>query len=220
MKKKKKNMVQVDRTTQFAVLGLGKFGRSIAKTLFDNGLNVLCCDRDEHLVQEAVAYSTHAYAADISEKAALEKIGIGNFDVVIIAFSQDFEAAAITATIVKEMGVGYILAKANGRRQKQILETIGVNRVVLPEKEMGERIAYAFITNDLMDYIHRSDKYDIIEMKPLPHWLGKSLQRLRLRQTEGVNIIAIIRDGEVMAVLDAQTELLADDNLIVLKSRI
>lgn len=220
MKKKKKTIVQVDRSTQFAVLGLGKFGRSVAKTLFDNGLNVLCCDRDEHLVQEAAAYSTHAYAADISEKAALEKIGIGNFDVVIIAFSQDFEAAAITATIVKEMGVGYILAKANGRRQKQILETIGVNRVVLPEKEMGERIAYAFITNDLMDYIHRSDKYDIIEMKPLPHWLGKSLQRLRLRQTEGVNIIAIIRDGEVMAVLDAQTELLTDDNLIVLKSRI
>lgn len=82
---------------------------------------------------------------------------------------------------------------------------------------MGERIAYGFITNDLMEYIHRSDKYDIIEMKPHPQWIGKSLQKLRLRQTEGINIIAIIRDDEVMAELDAQTELLAEDNLIVLK---
>lgn len=220
MKKRKIIKVRVDKNTQFAVLGLGKFGRSIAKTLYDNGLNVLCCDINEHTVQEVSSYTTHAYLADASEKTALEKIGIGNFDVVIIAFSTDFEAAAITATIVKEMGVRYILAKANGPRQKQILESIGVDRVVLPEKEMGERIAYGFITNDLMEYIHRSDKYDIIEMKPHPQWIGKSLQKLRLRQTEGINIIAIIRDDEVMAVLDAQTELLAEDNLIVLKSRI
>lgn len=220
MKKRKITKIHVTNSTQFAVLGLGKFGRSIAKTLYDNGLNVLCCDMDERVVQDASAYTTHAYLADVSEKTALEKIGIGNFDVVIIAFSADFEAAAITATIAKEMGVRYILAKANGLRQKQILESIGVDRVVLPEKETGERIAYGFITNDLMEHIHRSDKYDIIEMKPYPHWVGKSLQKLRLRQTEGINIIAIIRDEEVMAVLDAQTELLADDNLIVLKSRI
>ncbi|WRS26207.1 TrkA family potassium uptake protein [Oscillospiraceae bacterium MB08-C2-2] len=219
MKDQLLNSIQVSPHTQFAVLGLGKFGRSITKTLYENGLNVLCCDLDEHKVQDAAGYSTHAFQADVSEKAALEKIGIGNFDVVIIAFSSDFEAAAITATIVKEMGVGFILAKANGLRQKQILESIGVDRVVLPEKEMGERIAYGFITNDLLDYIHRSDKYDIIEMKPLPKWIGISLQKLRLRQTEGINIIAIIRDNDVMAVLDAQTELFTTDNLIVLKSR-
>ena len=215
-----RNKIQITNGTQFAVLGLGKFGKSIAKTLFDNGFSVLCCDSDERAVQEAAAYSTHTYLADASDKAALIKIGIENFDVVIISFSADFEAAAITATILKEMKVRYILAKANGLRQKQILESIGVDRVVLPEKETGERIAYGFITNDLMDYIHRSDKYDIIEMKPLPQWAGKSLQKLRLRQTEGINIIAIIRGEEVMAVLDANTELLAEDNLIVLKSRI
>ena len=220
MKKRRTTRIQANKNTQFAVLGLGKFGRSIAKTLYDNGLNVLCCDIDEHSVQEVSPYTTHAYQADASEKVALEKMGIGNFDVVIIAFSADFEAAAITATIVKEMGVHYILAKANGPRQKQILESIGVDRVVLPEKEMGERIAYGFITNDLMEYIHRSDKYDILEIKPHPQWIGKSLQKLRLRQTEGINIIAIIRNEEVMAVLDAQTELLEEDNLIVLKSRI
>lgn len=218
MRKRILSPVRVDKNTQFAILGLGKFGRSIARVLYENGFNVLCCDVDEHLVQEATAYSTHAYVADASDKNALEKIGIGNFDVVIIAMSEDFEASAITATIVKEMGVPFIMSKANGLRQKQILESIGVDRVVLPEKEIGERIAYGFITNDLMEHIYHSDKYDIIDMKPMPSWVGKSLQKLRLRQTEGINILAIVRNDELMAVLDAQTELMADDSLIVLRS--
>jgi trk system potassium uptake protein TrkA len=219
MKKEKRKKINVNKDTQFAVLGLGKFGRSIVKILYDNGLNVLCCDIDEHIVQEIAPFATHAYQADVSEKAVLEKLGIRNFDVVIIAFGADFEAGAITATILKEMDVRYILAKASGSRQKQILESIGVDRVVLPEEEMGERIAYNFITNDLMEHIHRSGKYDIIEMKPYPQWIGKSLQNLRLRQTEGINIIAIIRDEEVIAMLDGETELLAEDKLIILKPK-
>lgn len=219
MKKVMTTKIHVDKNTQFAVLGLGKFGCSVVKTLYDNGLNVLCCDIDGHIVQEMAPFATHAYQADVSEKATLEKLGISNFDVVIIAFSTDFEAEAITATILKEMGVRYILAKTSGFRQKQILESIGVDRVILPEVEMGERIAYSFITNDLMEHIHRSGKYNILEMKPYPEWIGKKLQNLRLRQTEGINIITIIRNEEVMAMLDGETELLEDDNLVVLKHR-
>lgn len=209
---------RIDKRTQFAVLGLGKFGRSVAATLYENGHDVFCCDINENVVREFSEYATHIIQADASDKAVLEKIGLGNFDVVIISFS-DFEAAVITAMIAKEMKVPYIMTKANGLRQKEILETIGVNRVILPEKEMGEKIAYEFITNDLLGYIHRSDKYDIIEMKPQPAWVGKSLQKLRLRQTESMNIIAIIRGTEVMAIIDPQLELDENDNLIVLRSR-
>ena len=138
---------------------------------------------------------------------------------MIIAFTNDFEAEAVTAIILKEMGVRHIVAKASGERQKQIFEAIGVDRVVLPEEEMGERVAYSFITNDLLANIHRSGKYNIIEMKPQPEWVGKDLQSLKLRQTEGFNIIAIIREGEVMAMLDGETVLLAEDSLITLKPR-
>ena len=211
--------INVSRDTQFAILGLGKFGRSIAATLYENGFNVLCCDLRENIVHEAADFATHIVQADASDKAVLEKLGISNFDVVVISFSADFEAAAVTATILKEMNVPFIVAKANGIRQKQILESIGVDRVVLPEREMGERIAYGLITNDLMESIHRSDRYDIIEMKPLPEWIGKTLAKLRLRQTEMMNILMIIRNGEVLAALDAQTVLEKDDDLIVLKSR-
>ncbi|MDF2872857.1 MAG: TrkA family potassium uptake protein [Anaerocolumna sp.] len=210
---------RISHNTQFAVLGLSKFGKGLTHALTDNGYHVLCCDIDEQTVQENLHIATHIIQADASDKAVLEKIGISNFDVVIIAFGRDFESAAVTATILKELKVNYIIVKANGVRQKQIFESIGVDRVILPEKEMGERVAYSLITNDLMDSIHRSDKYDIIEMKPLPEWEGKSLDKLRLRQTESINVIAIIRENEVMAVLDAKTVLLPKDDLIVLKSR-
>lgn len=211
------NKMKFDKNTQFAVLGLGKFGRSITSTLYKNGMQVLCCDVNPALVQEAAEYSTCAIEADSSDPASLAKIGLGNFDVVIVAFS-DFEASVITCMTAKEMGVPFIMAKANGLRQKKIMENIGVNRVVLPELEMGERIAYQFITNDPMEYIHRSEDYEIIEMHPKNSWIGKTLQKLALRQAEGINILAIIRDGKVTAVLGPQTEILENDSLIVLKT--
>ncbi len=210
---------KVDKHTQFAILGLGKFGRSMAETLYENGHDVFCCDINETIVNEVAEYTTHVIQADAADKYVLERIGLKNFDAVIIAFSNDFEASVITAMIAKEMNVPYIIAKANGIRQQQILETIGVNRVILPEKEMGEKVAYELITNDLLGYIHRSERFDIIEMKPQPDWVGKSLSKLRLRQTESINIIAIIRGSEVIAVIDPQVELEEDDSLIVLRSR-
>ncbi len=211
--------ITVDKDTQFAVLGLGKFGLGIASSLYDNGYTVLGCDLKESVVQAASECTTHTLQADAADKATLERIGIRNFDVVIIAFSFDFEAAAVTATILKELQIPYILAKANGARQKQILESIGVDRVILPEKEMGEWVAYNLITNDIQELIYRSEKYDIVEMKPRGAWVGKTLSRLRLRQTESLNIIAIVRSNELVAMLDGNTELREDDLLIALAFR-
>jgi trk system potassium uptake protein len=211
--------INISKDTQFAILGLSKFGVAMAATLYENGYNVLCCDISENAMHDAADYATHIVQADASDKAVLVKLGITNFDVVVIAFGEDFEAAAVTATILKELKVPYIVAKANGLRQKQIFESIGVDHVILPEREMGERFAYSLITNDFMESIHRSDRYDIIEMKPLPEWVGKSLASLRLRQLERLNVLIIIRNGELLGELDAQTVLHADDDLIALKSR-
>ncbi len=190
--------INISKDTQFAILGLSKFGRAMAATLYENGYNVLCCDIRENPVHEAAEYATHIVQADASDKAVLVKLGISNFDVVVIAFGEDFEAAAVTATILKELKVTYVVAKANGLRQKQIFESIGVDHVILPEREMGERFAYSLITNDFMESIHRSDRYDIIEMKPLPEWIGKTLASLRLRQVERLNVLIIIRNGKLL----------------------
>lgn len=211
--------IKIGKDTQFAILGMSKFGRAMAETLYENGYTVLCCDEQESAVHEAAEYATHVVQADASDKAVLLKLGISNFDVVIIAFGEDFEAAAVTATILKELKVPYIIAKANGLRQKLILESIGVDHVILPEREMGERFAYSLITNDFLESIHRSDRYDIIETKPQPEWVGKSLGSLRLRQTERLNVLLIIRDGVLLEEVDAHTVLQANDDLISLISR-
>ena len=211
--------IKIGKDTQFAILGMSKFGRAMAATLFENGYNVLCCDESESAVHEAAEYATHVVQADASDKAVLLKLGITNFDVVIIAFGEDFEAAAVTATILKELKVPYIISKANGLRQKMILESIGVDHVILPEREMGERFAYSLITNDFLESIHSSDRYDIIETKPQPEWVGKSLGSLRLRQTERLNVLLIIRNGELLDDLGSQTVLHEDDDLITLKSK-
>ncbi|MDD2214219.1 MAG: TrkA family potassium uptake protein [Oscillospiraceae bacterium] len=211
--------INVNRQTQFAVLGLGKFGRSVAETLFANGYTVLACDQDENLVREAVSFTTHVVRADASDKAVLDRLGIQAFDVVIIAFSSDFEASCETVLILKELGVRYVIAKANGSRQKFILTSIGTDRVVMPEFEMGEQLAYGLVSNGLMAAVHRSDAYDIIETKVLPEWIGQSLVKLKLRQREGMNILAVIRGGAVLANLSPDTQLLQDDELVVLKSR-
>ena len=211
--------IKINKDTQFAILGLSKFGRSMAETLYENGYSVLCCDESESAVHEAADYATHVVQADASDKAVLMKLGITNFDVVVIAFGEDFEAAAVTATILKELNVPYIIAKANGLRQKLIFESIGVDSVILPEREMGKRYAYSLITNDFLESIHHSDLYDIIEIKPQPEWVGKSLGSLRLRQTEQLNVLIIIREGILLDEVDAHTVLKANDDLIALKSK-
>lgn len=208
---------RVTKETQFAVLGLGKFGRSIAHVLSENNFNVLCCDKDPQAIHEVAQYATHVIEVDLTDESALEALGLGNFDVVIVAFSEDFEAAVIATMIAKEKNVPFVLVKANGLRQKKILENAGADRVVLPERDFGERIAYHLITNDPMEYIHRSDTFDIIEMRPKPQWVGKSLSKLNLRKNEGVNVLAIIRGERAIAVLDPQMEIGDDDSLIVLK---
>jgi trk system potassium uptake protein TrkA len=124
--------------THFAVLGLGRFGMSIVQTLAaETDANVLACDNNEAKLQQATEYATHVVQVDITDEHALNKLGLGNFDVVILAIGEDFEASLTAAMIAKEHGVKHIIVKAKNNRQKIILKSIGVNEVILPEHEMG-----------------------------------------------------------------------------------
>ncbi len=121
---------------QFIVLGLGKFGRSIVSTLVDAGMDVLAVDRDADVVQEISKIATHAVKADVRDLNALNALGLNNFDVVIVGMSSDTEASLISVMVAKEKGCKFVLAKASNKIQKDILEKVGADRVVFPEKEM------------------------------------------------------------------------------------
>lgn len=183
---------------QFIVLGLGKFGKSIVSTLVDAGMDVLAVDKDADVVQEVAKIATHTVKADIRDLNALNALGLNNFDVVIVAISSDTEASLISVMVAKEKGCKFVLAKATTKIQKDILEKVGADRVVFPEKEMGEKIARSLIDSSIIDYINLSDKFSIAEVAPLKKWIGLTLIESDIRNKFDLNIVAIKRVSKIV----------------------
>lgn len=201
---------------QFLVLGLGRFGQSIVKTLINNGQEVLACDIDKEKVQDAANYATHVLQLDLHDETSIDSVGIGNFDVVIICMSNSVEATALAILTAKERGVAQVIVKANSIKQKAIFERIGADRVVLPEKEMGERIATNLISSNVIDLINLSEEYAIAEIQPQTSWVGLSIIKAGIRRVNGLNIVAIKRQEKLMVTLNAEEIIKADDILVVI----
>ena len=182
---------------QYVVIGLGRFGSSIATTLYSLGNDVLVIDKNEDLVEDIADKVTHAVQADATDENTLKSLGIRNFDVAIISIGGDIQSSVMATLIVKELGVKYIIAKGNGDLHAKVLYKIGADRVVLPEKDMGVRVAHNMVSSNILDYIELSSDYSIIEIKALKEWEGKNLKDLNLRKKYGINVIAIKNKGKV-----------------------
>lgn len=133
-------MAKKYKNKNFAILGLGRFGMSIIETLSQYDVNILACDHDEARVSLATEYATHVIQGDLSDEKTLIKIGLNDFDVVVLAMGESFETSLIATMIAKEQGARYIIVKARNQRQEKILKNNGANKVVLPEYEMGYNI--------------------------------------------------------------------------------
>lgn len=182
---------------QYVVIGLGRFGSSIATTLYSLGNDVLVIDKNEDLVEDIADKVTHAVQADATDENTLKSLGIRNFDVAIISIGGDIQSSVMATLIVKELGVKYIIAKGNGELHAKVLYKIGADRVVLPEKDMGVRVSHNMVSSNILDYIELSSDYSIIEIKALKEWEGKNLKDLNLRKKYGINVIAIKNKGKV-----------------------
>lgn len=181
----------------FAVLGLGRFGASVARNLAAAGFEVLAVDQDEHLVQAIAGEVTHAVQADLTDEAALANLGLRNFDVVVVGIGSNIQASILATLMLKEMGVPYIVAKATSDHHARVLEKVGADRVVSPEKEMGERVANALSTANLVDYIAFAPGFSIVEVLSPEESHGKSLKELNWGAKLGVNVVAIRRGDQV-----------------------
>ncbi len=206
---------EMSKTKQFAVLGLGRFGSSIVKTLSENGFNVLACDADADIVQEVSRFATYVVQADVTDENAMKKLGLGNFDVVIVAIGTNLESSVMATLIAKEQGAKYVLSKARDNKQKNILEKVGADRVVLPEWEMGARVATSLITTNVIDYINLSEQFTIAEIEPLDEWAGLSIQKANIRAQAGLNVVAIRRGKRVMVSLNPNEVIEETDILVV-----
>lgn len=176
---------------QFVILGLGRFGSSIATTVYNLGHDVLVIDNDEERIQDIAENVTHAVQMDATDEKALKTLGIRNFDVAVVTIGSNIQSSVMVTLLVKELGVKYIIAKANTDLHAKVLYKIGANRVILPERDMGIRVAHNLVSSNILDYIELSPEYSMIEIKVVDEWINKAIKDLRIREKYGINIVAI-----------------------------
>ncbi|MVX65366.1 potassium channel family protein [Clostridium chromiireducens] len=182
---------------QFITIGLGRFGASIAKTIYSLGQDVLVIDISEDKIQEIVDNVTHAVQMDATDENALKCLGVSNFDVAIVTIGSNIQASTMVTLLVKEMGVKYIVAKATSDLHAKILYKIGADKVILPEQDMGIRVAHNLVSSNILDHIELSSDYGMIELEPPYEWINKSLRDIKIRGKYGINIVAIKGDKNV-----------------------
>lgn len=200
----------------FAVIGLGRFGGSICRELSMEGMEVLAIDNDEDKVNEYKNIASHAVIADSTDEVSLKELGIKNIDHVIVAIGDNIQASILTTVILTDLGIKKITVKAQNDYHEKILNKIGADHVVHPERDMGKRIAHNIISNNILDYLELSDDHSIVEVKAGNKMVGKTLIDLDIRANYGCNVVAIKQGKEINVSPSAEDVLKEGDVLIVI----
>lgn len=199
-----------------AVIGLGKFGYSLAVAYAEEGGSVLAIDTDEEKIQEIADVVTYAARADVADPEVVKNLGLENVDIAVIAITNNMEAAVMATILSKELGVPEVIAKANNEIHAKVLTKVGADRVIFPEKDMGIKLAKNISLSKFTDIIDLKDDFSIIETKVPKNWVGKNLSELNPRKKYGFNVIAM-RDGERLLVnLDPLEPFRQDTSIIVI----
>lgn len=176
---------------QFAVIGLGRFGFSVAKTLTKYGSEVIAIDRDEERVRKVAEFVSYAVQLDAMDEKALRSVGVQNVDTAIVSIGERTEASILVVMILKEMGIKNIIAKAATTLHGKVLENLGVHRIIYPERDMAVRVAHSLIRPSIVEQLELSEEYSIVELPTPTHLIGKTLKDSQLRGKYRVNLIAI-----------------------------
>ena len=200
----------------YAVFGLGRYGRAVAKELVDNGMEVIAVDEDQNIVNDAAAYLPICRCADVTDAEVISRLGISEIDTVIICMANHLEASVMAVTLCKETGVKKVIAKCANEMQQKILLRVGADEVVFPENESGIRLAKNLLSSGFIDMISLSDDVSMIEIDIKDEWVGKNLIELNLRKKYGFNIVAIKTGDHVNVSINPEQALEADTTLIVI----
>jgi trk system potassium uptake protein TrkA len=200
----------------YVVIGLGRFGSEVARQLYKCGCEVLAVDLKSELVQHISSDVTHAVVADSQDKEVLRMLGVGDFDCAVVAIGEDLAASVLITMNLKELGVPYLVCKAHDDVHRRVLEKLGADRVVIPEKENAARLAKSLSSPNLLDYIELSDEYSIVELPAPASWIGKTLKELNVRAKLGVNILAVRRNRKMDVSPAADSSFQSGDIVVVL----
>lgn len=201
---------------EFLIIGAGRFGLSVARTLYSQGHDVMVVDKNEALIQQISGEITNVVKADATSEASIKALGIEDFDAVVIAIGDDVQASIMAAILVVEMGAKKTLAKAQNETQGKVLTKIGINKVVFPERDMGQKLAHSLIAPTIIDMIELSDSYSVVEVSAPEEMIGQSLLKLNLRARYGVSVIALRRNNGGQTIISPVAEdLIQADDIIV-----
>ncbi len=200
----------------FGVIGLGRFGYHVARTLAQGGAEVIACDVDEEKVREISEYVSLAYVLDATDARALKESGIANVDTAVVSIGKNIEASILIVVQLKELGVKEVVAKAITPLHGKVLEKLGVDRVVYPEKEMAIRIAHSLLVGEFIEEIPIGEKHSLFELKAFDFMLGKTLRDLDVRRRFGVSVLAIKRGENLIVNPVGDEKVLPGDILVVL----
>lgn len=197
-----------------AVIGLGRFGSSLALELVASGHQVLGIDSDERHAQAHAAELTHVVTADTTDEETLRELGIGDMDSAVVAIGADLESSILTASLLLQLGVKQVWAKANSTSHGRILEQLGVHHVIFPEKEMGRRVAH-MVSGESLDYVHIDEDFVMVKTFVPEQFDGQTLAEARIRANHGVTVVATSHgDGNYQPAFP-ETLLAKGDHIIV-----
>jgi len=203
----------------YAVFGLGRYGSAVAAELIDSGADVIAVDKDAKTVEDKIKEFPICKCADVTDKEVLKQLGIDEIDTVIIAMATDLESSVMAVMLCKEAGVKNVIVKCGCEMHKRIFEKVGADTVILPEVESGKRLAKNLLSSGFIDIAEISDSVSIFELDVKPEWCGKTLAELNLRKNHGINVIALLKDGNAEMIISPDTVLDGSIKLIVVADK-
>ncbi len=184
----------------FLIIGMGRFGSALAIELASLGNEVLIVDQDPDIIQTLADQVTHSVTADARDPDVLHTLGARNFDCAVIAFSSDIGSSALITLNLKEIGIPLVVAKAYGSVHQKVLTKMGADKVVVPEKEMAEKLAQSLDNNNVLDFIELSEEFSMVELRIPKSWAGKNILELDIRAKYRLNILAVRSNSEALTI--------------------
>ena len=201
----------------YVVIGLGRFGAELATRLYACGEEVMAIDTNDQLVDKIADRVTRAVAADARDIDVLEKLGVENFDRAVVAVGSDLASSSLITMNLKSLNVPFILCKAHDDTYRAILEKLGADRVIIPEREVADKLALGLTHAGIMEYIELSQEFGVVEMEPIPEWVGKTIREMELRTRYGLNVIAVRNHENAIKIPpDIDTPIEADVIMVML----
>ena len=200
------------------LIGLGRFGKHIAIKLSELHHQVMAVDQVEERVNAVLSYVTNAQIGDSTNEEFLKSLGVGNYDLCIVAIGEDFQSSLETTSLLKELGARYVVSRASRDIHAKFLLRNGADEIVYPEKQLANWTAIRFSSDHIFDYIELEGDNAIVEVAVPSHWIGKTVGELDIRKKYHINLLATKHNKSLETSINAETVITSDISLLVLGS--